>query len=525
MTTSLQDGRFTVAHPPPPVPAGTSSGSPRSAGCSGANGHAPGPTGGSTSPGQRQPDHRGRHRHPDGWRPSAPGRRHRRARRPRIRRRGQHLATEVLNGRVAVRDAAGPASSAARRSAGRQRSPSTAGRLFISNVGPAAASWNWTSGGEPRVLCADVPMPTPWRSADGLLYFPVMGANEIWRIDPDRDGGPRGCRDRTGAPDRIRSSSTPGGEIVSTQAHRPGAAHRPAHRGENHSGGAVSGPGQPDVRRRAAVRLQLLRRDHRDPQARPDRSLLPGGFNWRSTFTVGADGGNIARRALPASRSAMVRVRSAFVHPAGYTRGLTASRCRRIHRHHFQRAGGPLLAGTGESEVIAEGFGQLWRRDRPGGDVLFAEQGTGRCCRSRSGRVEVLAAGLNTGRGRHRPGRRALVAERVPAGGRTPRAKVGTGGRRTGVVTHGVCVFGRTAVRRRHRGEDAGRGRPRSRGAAGSSRRPAGRCAAWSHQTTAQDAALLRTAGPVHQGHSRPDGTIFVSADAEGSVLAIRRRD
>ncbi len=20
---------------------------------------------------------------------------------------------------------------------------------------------------------------------DGLLYFPVMGANEIWRIDPD----------------------------------------------------------------------------------------------------------------------------------------------------------------------------------------------------------------------------------------------------------------------------------------------------------------------------------------------------
>ena len=37
---------------------------------------------------------------------------------------------------------------------------------------------------------------------DGLLYFPVMGANEIWRIDPDsavsRNGSPptSACRTR-----------------------------------------------------------------------------------------------------------------------------------------------------------------------------------------------------------------------------------------------------------------------------------------------------------------------------------------
>ncbi len=32
----------------------------------------------------------------------------------------------------------------------------------------------------------NVPSPNAMEvGPDGLLYFPVMGANEIWRIDPD----------------------------------------------------------------------------------------------------------------------------------------------------------------------------------------------------------------------------------------------------------------------------------------------------------------------------------------------------
>jgi len=52
---------------------------------------------------------------------------------------------------------------------------------------------------------------------DGLLYFPVMGANEIWRIDPDAGGTPEVVATELGVPDSVKFDSE--GYIVSTQAH------------------------------------------------------------------------------------------------------------------------------------------------------------------------------------------------------------------------------------------------------------------------------------------------------------------
>jgi 8-oxo-dGTP pyrophosphatase MutT (NUDIX family) len=41
-------------------------------------------------------------------------------------------------------------------------------------------------GGEPRVLLEGVPMVNAFEvGPDGMLYFPVMAANEIWRISLD----------------------------------------------------------------------------------------------------------------------------------------------------------------------------------------------------------------------------------------------------------------------------------------------------------------------------------------------------
>ena len=52
-------------------------------------------------------------------------------------------------------------------------------------------------GGAPRVILEDVPMANAFQvGPDGKLYFPVMGTNEIWRVNLDGIG-PRGGRGRS----------------------------------------------------------------------------------------------------------------------------------------------------------------------------------------------------------------------------------------------------------------------------------------------------------------------------------------
>ena len=58
------------------------------------------------------------------------------------------------------------------------------GRLFIGECREGGRLLEFDlAGGEPRVLLENVPSPNAMEvGPDGLLYFPVMGANEIWRI-------------------------------------------------------------------------------------------------------------------------------------------------------------------------------------------------------------------------------------------------------------------------------------------------------------------------------------------------------
>ena len=40
------------------------------------------------------------------------------------------------------------------------------------------------AGGAPRMIAEDVPRANAFEvGPDGKLYFPVMGANQIWRVD------------------------------------------------------------------------------------------------------------------------------------------------------------------------------------------------------------------------------------------------------------------------------------------------------------------------------------------------------
>jgi len=107
---------------------------------------------------------------------------------------GNLYATEVMDGRVSMLDTAG------RTRVLRDDVPSAngitvhRGRLFIGECREGGRLLELDlGGGPPRVLLENVPSPNAMEvGPDGLLYFPVMGANEIWRIDPDGSMGIRG---------------------------------------------------------------------------------------------------------------------------------------------------------------------------------------------------------------------------------------------------------------------------------------------------------------------------------------------
>src|SRR6202012_1994499 len=93
------------------------------------------------------------------------------------------------------------------------------GRLFIGECRKGGRILELDlSSGPPRVLLENVPSPNAMEvGPDGLLYFPVMGANEIWRIGLD-GGAPETVASDLGVPDSVKFDAA--GQIVSTQVHK-----------------------------------------------------------------------------------------------------------------------------------------------------------------------------------------------------------------------------------------------------------------------------------------------------------------
>ncbi len=81
------------------------------------------------------------------------------------------------------------------------------GRLFVGECCEGGRLMEFDlSGGPPRILLASVPSPNAMEfGPDGLLYFPVMGANEIWCVDPDGGRAPETVVDGLQCPQGILS--------------------------------------------------------------------------------------------------------------------------------------------------------------------------------------------------------------------------------------------------------------------------------------------------------------------------------
>lgn len=254
-------------------------------------------------------------------------------------------------------------------------------------------------GGSPRVLLKKVPMPNAMEvGPDGKLYFPVMGTNEIWRVAL-QGGAPEKVAGDLGVPDSVKFDSK--GFIVSTQV-ASGEVLRIDPRNGERTVLARIAPGLDNltfVGERLFV-SSISGQINEVLAGGKVRPLVPDGFNFPLGIAMGKDGvlyvadGPYSYTLRPGERPQVAGMLFTPGYP-GYSRGVADSGTGEVIVATASGAVARYRPGRHESEVLAQGFDQLYGvAVAPGGAVVAAELGTGRVLSVKSGQVEVLASGL-----------------------------------------------------------------------------------------------------------------------------------
>jgi sugar lactone lactonase YvrE len=314
--------------------------------------------------------------------------------------RGNLYATEVMDGRVSVRDMGG------RTRVLRDDLPCANGitvhrdRLFINECRDGGRLMELDlNGGAPRILLENLPSPNAMEvGPDGLLYFPLMTANEIWRVDPE-GGEPQRVAGDLGVPDAVKFDSD--GFIVSTQVASGQVLRIDPRSGEQ----ALLAQLNPGLDNLALVGERLFASNFTGEiteilSGGETRTILPGGLNWPLDLAVGEDGnlyvadGTYFYVVAPDGSLQTVGMLFSPGYP-GFLRGLAPARAGTFV---VATSGGQIARyrpGDSETDYLADGFDQLYGvAVGPADTIVFAELGTGRVHAMRSGGVEVLASGL-----------------------------------------------------------------------------------------------------------------------------------
>ncbi|SOX51532.1 gluconolaconase [Mycobacterium ahvazicum] len=443
---------------------------------------------------------------------------------------GNLYATEVMDGRVSVRDTSG------RTRVLRDDVPSAngitfhRGRLFIGECRAGGRLLEFDlAGGPPRVLLENVPSPNAMEvGPDGLLYFPVMGANEIWRIDPD-GGEPQCVASDLGVPDSVKFDAQ--GHIVSTQVASGQVLRIDPRNGERQLLAQLN----PGLDNCTFVGEQLFVSNFTGEitEISPHgttRSVLAGGLNWPLDLAVGYDGqlyiadGTYFYVALPDGSLQTAGMLFSPGYP-GFLRGVVASG---PGEFVVTTSGGQVSVyrpETNESELLADGFDQLYGVAMSPDGVVFAELGTGRLLSLRSGGIEALATDL-----------REPVGVTIDADGTCLVAEAGAGRvvrvsgskidtvvtdlqRPQGILIHGGVLY---VV-------DAGAKELIAFDLTSSARRtiasglPVGPPPGVTPKPLLGMPPFSGPQGPFAGITAAADGTIYLSADGDGSVLALRK--
>ncbi|OBH83176.1 gluconolaconase [Mycobacterium scrofulaceum] len=312
---------------------------------------------------------------------------------------GNLFATEVMDGRVSVLDTAG------RTRVLRDDLPSANGitfyrdRLFVGECREGGRLLELDpGGGSARVLLENVPSPNAMEvGPDGLLYFPVMGANEIWRVPPD--GGEAQCvAADLGVPDSVKFDAQ--GHIVSTQVATGQVLRIDPRSGERR----VLAQLNPGLDNCTLVGDRVLASNFTGEVTEiaptgETRTVLPGGLNWPLDLAVGHDGrlyiadGTYFYVLLPDGSLQTVGMLFSPGYP-GFLRGVAPSGPGEFVVTTSAGQVARYRPGVSETEVLAEGFDQLYGVAVGRTGIVFAELGTGRILSLGPGGLEVLATGL-----------------------------------------------------------------------------------------------------------------------------------
>ncbi len=403
------------------------------------------------------------------------------------------------------------------------------GRLFAGECRPDGRIVELDrNGGAPRIILENVPLPNAMEvGPDGLLYFPVMGTNEIWRVHPD-GGTPQVVARDLGVPDAVKFDAD--GFIVSTQV-ASGQVLRIDPRSGERSVLAAIAPGLDNLTF-VGDRLFVSSISGQINEILADgtlRSLVPDGLNWPLGLALDdegvlfvADGGfTYTLRPGAALQPAGMLFSPGF---PGYTRGVAAMGAGQFVVTTANGQVAHWAPAHQEHSVLADGFDQLYGVAlAPGGAVIFVEKGRGRVHAIQSGNVETLADGLDQPSGVAVQGDLCLVAEE--GAGRVVRLRNGAAetvldGLKApqGIVLRGDDLFVldvgykeliqyNLASRIRH---------------TLASHLPVGAPPGVVPKYLGAIGAMSGPMGPFAGIAAAPDGTLFVSADAEGSVLALR---
>lgn len=256
------------------------------------------------------------------------------------------------------------------------------------------------NGGAPRVILDNVPMSNAFEvGPDGKLYFPAQAANEIWRVSLD-GGEPEVVAKDLGVPDSVKFH--PDGYIVSTQVYSGQVLKIDPRTGEK-SVLADIGPGLDNVTfvgNRIFV-SHITGSIHEITAPGQAKPLVDKGLQWPLGIAVGPEG-------------------TVFVADGGFTYSLKPGGSRlellgMLFSPGFPgwvRDVAPLAEGewvvttangtvarwrpaAQEFEDIATGYDRLMGVDVSGGAVVIAELPTGRVLSVEGGNTSELTSGLS----------------------------------------------------------------------------------------------------------------------------------
>jgi sugar lactone lactonase YvrE len=456
-------------------------------------------------------------------------------------RQGNLYATEITEGRVSVRAPNGVTRVICGDMPNANPIAFHQGRLFAGECRINGRIMELDlNGGAPRVLLENVPMPNAMEvGPDGKLYFPVMGTNEIWRVDLT-GGTPETVAGDLGVPDAVKFDTK--GYIVSTQV-ASGQVLRIDPRSGERSVLADIAPGLDNLTF-VGDRLFVSSISGQVNEILPGgkiRSLVPDGLNWPLGLAMGEDGllyvadGPYSYVVRPESlRSdglaqgySPLQVAGMLFTPGypGYSRGVAASGPGEVVITTAAGVVARYRPAKQESEILAQGFDQLYGvAIAPGGAVVFAELGTGRVLSVQSGKVAELATGLNQPMGvAIGPDGTCLVSESGAgkivklSGGRAETVLDGLK-RPQGILLRNGLLYVVDAAAQELVEYNMASGARRTIVA----NLPVGAPPGVTPKFLRGIESYCGPMGPFASITAAVDGTLYVSADAEGSVLALR---